>query len=124
MHYIEAGWPGGKNPKDDELYRASTDQLKLETSTPTRRGTTPAESDDTERPRIGPSAGSGSRDRWAWHHHLAHPPRAPLAEGVAMVGDSVEFLRRSGMDVLFDAEHFFDGFKRNPEFSSASSKPQ
>ena len=34
-----------------------------------------------------------------------------------MVGDSVEFLRRSGMEVLFDAEHFFDGYKRNPEFS-------
>ena len=34
-----------------------------------------------------------------------------------MVADSVEFLRAAGMDVLFDAEHFFDGYKRNPEFA-------
>ncbi len=40
-----------------------------------------------------------------------------LDEGVAMVRDSVEFLRGAGMDVLFDAEHFFDGYARNPEFA-------
>ena len=40
-----------------------------------------------------------------------------LDEGVAMVADSVEFLKGRGLEVLFDAEHFFDGYTRNPEFS-------
>jgi 2-isopropylmalate synthase len=40
-----------------------------------------------------------------------------LEEGVAMVGESVAFLRAAGLDVLFDAEHFFDGYRRTPEFS-------
>ena len=40
-----------------------------------------------------------------------------LDEGEAMVADSVEFLSDAGMEVLFDAEHFFDGYKRNPEFA-------
>jgi 2-isopropylmalate synthase len=43
--------------------------------------------------------------------------RTTLDEGVAMVGDSVEYLAANGMRVFFDAEHFFDGYKRNPEFS-------
>ena len=40
-----------------------------------------------------------------------------LDEGVAMVTDSIEYLKGRGLEVLFDAEHFFDGYKRNPEFS-------
>src|SRR5690606_3843039 len=40
-----------------------------------------------------------------------------LDEGVAMVGDSVRFLRQAGQRVFFDAEHFFDGYKANPEFA-------
>ena len=53
----------------------------------------------------------------SWDYHVHEALGTTLDEGVAMVGDSVEFLRRAGMNVLFDAEHFFDGFKRNPEFA-------
>ena len=53
----------------------------------------------------------------SWDYHVTEALGTTLDEGVAMVADSVEFLRGAGMEVLFDAEHFFDGYKRNPEFS-------
>ena len=53
----------------------------------------------------------------SWDYHVTEALGTTLAEGEAMVGDSVEFLAGNGLRVLFDAEHFFDGFKRNPEFS-------
>ena len=53
----------------------------------------------------------------SWDYHGTEALRPPLDEGVSMVGDSVEFLKSEGLRVFFDAEHFFDGYKRNPEFS-------
>ena len=53
----------------------------------------------------------------SWDYHVTEALGTTLDEGVAMVGDSVEFLLGAGMQVLFDAEHFFDGYKRNPEYA-------
>ena len=121
VHYIEAGWPGA-NPKDDELFRRVPHELKLETSTlvafgSTRRVKGRVDSDDTLRHLVEANVGTVCIVGKSWDYHVTEALGTTLDEGVAMVGDSVEFLRRSGMDVLFDAEHFFDGFKRNPEFS-------
>ncbi len=121
VHYIEAGWPGA-NPKDDELFRRVPTELKLETSTlvafgSTRRVKGKVDSDDTLRHLVEANVGTVCIVGKSWDYHVTEALGTTLDEGVAMVGDSVEFLRRSGMDVLFDAEHFFDGFKRNPEFS-------
>ncbi|MCH1435707.1 MAG: citramalate synthase, partial [Acidimicrobiales bacterium] len=52
-----------------------------------------------------------------WDYHVTEALKTTLDEGVAMVADSVEYLVGQGKRVFFDAEHFFDGFKRNPEFS-------
>jgi len=52
-----------------------------------------------------------------WDYHVTEALKTTLDEGVAMVADSVEFLRHAGLRVLFDAEHFFDGYAHNPEFS-------
>src|SRR5262249_52982305 len=52
----------------------------------------------------------------SWDYHVTEALGTDLDEGVAMVADSVAFLRGQGMDVFFDAEHFFDGYRRNPEF--------
>jgi 2-isopropylmalate synthase len=121
VHYIEAGWPGA-NPKDDELFRRVPNELKLETSTlvafgSTRRVKGKVDSDDTLRHLVEANVATVCIVGKSWDYHVTEALGTTLDEGVAMVGDSVEFLRRSGMKVLFDAEHFFDGFKRNPEFS-------
>ncbi|GIT77358.1 MAG: hypothetical protein Ct9H300mP31_18890 [Acidimicrobiaceae bacterium] len=50
-------------------------------------------------------------------YHVTEALRTSLDEGVAMVADSVRFLKSRGRRVFFDAEHFFDGYRDNPEFS-------
>jgi 2-isopropylmalate synthase len=121
VHYIEAGWPGA-NPKDDELFRRVPNELRLETSTlvafgSTRRVKGKVDSDDTLRHLVEANVGTVCIVGKSWDYHVTEALGTTLDEGVAMVGDSVEFLHGAGMQVLFDAEHFFDGFKRNPEFS-------
>jgi len=121
VHYIEAGWPGA-NPKDDELFRRAPSDLKLTTSTlvafgSTRRVKGKVDSDDTLRHLVEANVGTVCIVGKSWDYHVLEALGTTLDEGEAMVADSVEFLRRSGMEVLFDAEHFFDGYKRNPEFA-------
>jgi 2-isopropylmalate synthase len=121
VHYIEAGWPGA-NPKDDELFRRLPHELKLDTSTlvafgSTRRVKGKVDSDDTLRHLVESGAGTVCIVGKAWDYHVTEALGTTLDEGVAMVADSVEFLRAAGLDVLFDAEHFFDGYLRNPEFT-------
>ena len=121
VHYIEAGWPGA-NPKDDELFKRAPTELKLETSTlvafgSTRRVKGKVDSDDTLRHLVEANTSTVCIVGKCWDYHVTEALGTTLDEGVAMVGDSVEFLRGNGLRVLFDAEHFFDGYKRNPEFS-------
>ncbi len=121
VHYIEAGWPGA-NPKDDELFRRAPSELRLETSTlvafgSTRRVKGKVDSDETLRHLVEANVGAVCIVGKSWDYHVIEALDTTLDEGVAMVADSVEFLRREGMQVLFDAEHFFDGYLRNPEFS-------
>jgi len=121
VHFIEGGWPGA-NPKDDEFFRRAVNELKLDTSTlvafgSTRRKLGKVDSDDTLRHLIEAGTGTVCIVGKCWDYHVTEALETTLDEGVAMVGDSVEFLRGEGRNVMFDAEHFFDGFKRNPEFS-------
>jgi 2-isopropylmalate synthase len=121
VQYIEAGWPGA-NPKDDELFRRAPSDLTLNTSTlvafgSTRRVKGKVDSDDTLRHLVEANVGTVCIVGKSWDYHVLEALGTTLDEGEAMVADSVEFLRSAGMDVLFDAEHFFDGYKRNPEFA-------
>ncbi len=121
VQYIEAGWPGA-NPKDDELFRRTPNELSLSTSTlvafgSTRRVKGKVDSDDTLRHLVEANVGTVGIVGKSWDYHVLEALGTTLDEGEAMVADSVEFLRRAGMEVLFDAEHFFDGYKHNPEFA-------
>jgi 2-isopropylmalate synthase len=121
VDYIEAGWPGS-NPKDDEVFRRAVDELDLETSTlvafgSTRRPAGKVDSDDTLRHLVEAKTPAVCIVGKSWDYHVTEALGTTLDEGVAMVADSVAFLRGAGLDVLFDAEHFFDGYRRTPEFS-------
>jgi 2-isopropylmalate synthase len=121
VDFIEAGWPGS-NPKDDEMFRRVTTELTLETSTlvafgSTRHAKGKVDSDETLRHLVDSGASTVCIVGKSWDYHVTEALGTTLDEGVAMVADSVEYLRGAGLDVLFDAEHFFDGYKRNPEFS-------
>ncbi len=119
--YIEAGWPGA-NPKDDELFARAKAELQLAHSTlvafgMTRRVKGKVDADDTLRHLVDAATPAVCIVGKCWDYHVTEALGTDLDEGVAMVADSVGFLRGNGLEVLFDAEHFFDGYKRNPEFS-------
>jgi 2-isopropylmalate synthase len=121
VHYIEGGWPGA-NPKDDEFFRRAQRELRLESSTlvafgSTRRPHGRVDVDETLQHLMRAGVGTVCIVGKCWDYHVTEALRTTLDEGVAMVADSVRFLRGAGLDVFFDAEHFFDGYKRNPEFS-------
>ena len=121
VHYIEGGWPGA-NPKDDEFFQRIHGELSLKTSTmvafgSTRRPLGKVDEDPTLGNLVKAKTSAVCIVGKCWDYHVTDALQTTLDEGVAMVRDSVAFLRGAGLDVLFDAEHFFDGFKRNPEFS-------
>ncbi len=121
VHYIEAGWPGA-NPKDDEFFRRAPSELTLTTSTlvafgSTRRPKGKVDSDDTLRHLIDAGTETVCIVGKCWDYHVLEALQTTLDEGVAMVADSIEHLKANGLTVLFDAEHFFDGYRANPEFS-------
>jgi 2-isopropylmalate synthase len=121
VDFIEAGWPGA-NPKDDEFFRRAPSELHLDTSTlvafgSTRRVKGKVDSDDTLRNLLAAGTSTVCIVGKAWDYHVLEALGTTLHEGVAMVADSVAFLHADGRDVFYDAEHFFDGYRRNPEFS-------
>jgi 2-isopropylmalate synthase len=121
VHYIEGGWPGA-NPKDDEFFQRAPAELGLTTSTlvafgSTRRAKGKTDDDATLRHLVKANTGTVCIVGKCWDYQVTDAIQTTLDEGVAMVADSVEFLRAAGLQVLFDAEHFFDGYRRNPEFS-------
>ena len=121
VHWIEGGWPGS-NPKDEEFFQRATSELELKTSQlvafgSTRRPRGRVDEDQTLSSLVQAGTSTVCIVGKSWDYHVTEALRQPLDEGVAMVGDSVQFLKSEGLRVFFDAEHFFDGYKRNPEFS-------
>jgi 2-isopropylmalate synthase len=121
VDYIEAGWPGA-NPKDAEVFRRATRELMLSHSAlvafgMTRRIMGKVDSDETLRQLLEAETGIVCIVGKCWDYHVSEALGTTLDEGVAMVADSVAYLRDHDREVFFDAEHFFDGYRRNPEFS-------
>jgi 2-isopropylmalate synthase len=119
--WIEGGWPGA-NPKDVEFFQRAQSELKLKTSTlvafgSTRRAAGKVDSDATLKNLVEAGTQAVCIVAKCWDYHVFEALQTTLDEGVAMVRDSVEFLRRNDLRVMVDAEHFFDGYKANPEFS-------
>jgi 2-isopropylmalate synthase len=120
--YVEGGWPGA-NPRDTEFFELAVKET-LKSSTLTAFGMTRRageRSDDSQVLRHLLDAGTevvclvGK----SWDLHVTEALRTDLAEGVAMVRESIEFLRAQGRRVFFDAEHFFDGYRSDPGFAMA-----
>jgi 2-isopropylmalate synthase len=121
VHFIEGGWPGA-NPKDIEFFERAGTELRFERSNlvafgSTRRPKGKVDDDPTLRNLLAAGTSVVCIVGKSSDYHVTEALRTSLDEGEAMVADSVRFLRDAGVRVLFDAEHFFDGWKENPEFS-------
>jgi 2-isopropylmalate synthase len=121
VHFIEGGWPGA-NPKDIEFFARAKKELTFTTSAlvafgSTRRPLGKVDDDATLRNLIEAQTSAVCIVAKAWDYHVEHALQTTLEEGIAMVSDSVKYLTANDRRVLVDMEHFFDGFKSNPEFS-------
>ena len=118
VQYIEGGWPGS-NPKDEEFFKRATSELRLKhaklvTFSSTRRAGTTAGKDPNLRVTVGSGTPVVCVVGKSWDLHVKEALRTTLDENVKMVGDTMKYLKRHFDEVFFDAEHFFDGFKKNP----------
>jgi len=121
VQYVEGGYPGA-NPKDIEFFERAGRELRMHRSTlvafgSTRRVKGKVDHDPTLRHLLDAGTSTVCIVGKCSDHHVTEALRTTLDEGEAMVSDSVAFLSGAGLRVLFDAEHFFDGWKSNPEFS-------
>jgi 2-isopropylmalate synthase len=121
--FIEGGWPGA-NPKDTEFFAAAQTDLALRNATlaafgATRRPQVRAEDDPLVRALL--DAGTPVVTLVAKSHtgHVERALRTTLDENLAMVRDTVAFLVGQGRRVFLDAEHFFDGYRRDPAYALA-----
>jgi 2-isopropylmalate synthase len=119
--FIEGGWPGA-NPKDIEFFARARQELTLSTATlvafgSTRRAGVRPEDDAVLANLIDAGAPVACIVAKTWDRHVAEALRTSLEEAVAMVRDSVRYLVAHDLRVFLDAEHFFDGYRRNPDFA-------
>jgi 2-isopropylmalate synthase len=119
--YVEGGWPGA-NPKDAEFFRRAPSELDLRTATlvafgSTRRPSVQAGEDAVLRQLVEAGTSTVCIVAKASDLHVVEALRTSLDEAVAMVADSVAFLRASGLRVFLDGEHFFDGYRRDEAFA-------
>lgn len=122
--YIEGGWPGA-NPKDEEFFERAKTELNLQTSTlvafgATRRSGVRPEDDEQLAALLAADTDVICLVGKTWDYHVEHALRTTNDEALKMIGESVEYLRSQGRRVFFDAEHFFDGYRANPEFAVAA----
>lgn len=121
--YIEGGWPGS-NPRDEEFFRRARDlhldYAKLAAFGSTRRKNARADSDENLRLLIEANTPVvtifGKSSEFQVKEGLETTPK----ENLNMIADSVAYLRGRGKEVVYDAEHFFDGFRANIEYAIAT----
>jgi 2-isopropylmalate synthase len=121
VDFIEGGWPGA-NPKDVEFFARAARELTLGTSTlvafgSTRRPRGKVDSDDTLRNLLDAGTPAVCIVAKSSTYHVTEALQTTLDEGEAMIAESVRFLADAGRRVLVDMEHFFDGYRADPEFS-------
>ena len=123
IHYIEGGWPGS-NPKDIEFFaeakRKKFKHARLAAFGSTRRKGIPVESDDQVRLLLEAHTPVVTIFGKTWLLHVKEVLRTTPEENLAMIGDTVRFLKDHGKFVIYDAEHAFDGYKDDPEYALAT----
>src|ERR1022692_2813032 len=120
IDYIEGGWPGS-NPKDKEFFPRAA-ELKLKHAKLTAFGSTrfaknPVEEDRNVRALIEAGTPVVSIFGKTWDLHVRRALGITEEENLQLISDTVRFLKLHGKEVIYDAEHFFDGYRANPDYA-------
>ncbi len=120
VHFIEGGWPGA-NPKDIEFFRMIK-AIPLQHATvvafgSTRKANNPVQKDATLQALLSAETQTITIFGKSWTFQVTDALGISLAKNLELIGDSIQYLRSKGRRVFYDAEHFFDGFKANPEYA-------
>jgi 2-isopropylmalate synthase len=123
IDYIEGGWPGS-NPKDVVFFREAKNlklkHAKLAAFGSTRRAGMAVETDAQVRLLLDAETPVVTIFGKSWEMQVTEVLRTTVAENRAMIRDTVAHLVRHGREVVYDAEHFFDGYKDSPEHALAT----
>lgn len=121
--YIEGGWPMS-NPKDIEFFKLAAKKswktAKIAAFGSTRRAKNKAHEDVNLIKLVESGAPVVTIFGKAWDFHVTHALRVTPEQNLEMIYDSIKYLRDNGREAIFDAEHFFDGYKANPEYALAA----
>jgi 2-isopropylmalate synthase len=125
VHYIEGGWPGS-NPKDiaffKDIKKVSLQQAKIAAFGSTRRAKTSPEKDNNIRTLVQAEPDAVTIFGKTWDFHVFEALRITLEENLELIYDSLAYLKKHVAEVIYDAEHFFDGYKANPEYALKTLK--
>ena len=123
IHYIEGGWPGS-NPRDvaffDLAKRVKFSQARLAAFGSTRKPGIRPDEDPNLNALLETETQTVTVFGKSWDLHVEQIMGNTLPENLAMINDSVAFLKQHGREVVYDAEHFFDGYKNNKEYALKS----
>jgi len=120
MPYVEGGWPGS-NPKDVEFFRAAKDltwrNAKLAAFGSTRHRSNSAKDDPNLTELLRAETPVVTIFGKSWELHVTEVLGATLPQNLEMIADSVRLIVDEGRELVYDAEHFFDGYKANPGYA-------
>jgi 2-isopropylmalate synthase len=121
IDYIEGGWPGS-NPKDRDFFARAATELNLVHSKLTAFGSTrfaknPVEEDRNVRGLIEGNTPVCSIFGKTWDLHVKRALGITEDENLVLISDTVRYLKQHGREVVYDAEHFFDGYNANPQYA-------
>jgi len=120
IDYIEGGWPGS-NPKDKEFFARAKDlrlrHAKLTAFGATRLARNPVHADASVLALVEAETPVVAVFGKTWDFHVRRALGIELDENLVLVADTVAFLKSHGREVVYDAEHFFDGYIANPDYA-------
>src|SRR2546428_11093688 len=123
IHYVEGGWPGS-NPKDVDFFQRARSlalrRARLVAFGATRKAGVRAEDDPNLRALVAADTPAVSLFGKSWTLHVQHVLETTPEENLAMIADSVGWLKGRGKEVIYDAEHFFDGYRADPAYRLAT----
>ncbi len=123
IQYIEGGWPGS-NPKDmaffREIRRCPLKQARIVAFGSTRRGGLRVEKDENVAALLAARTPSIAVFGKSWLLHVTDVLRVSPETNIIMIRETVSYLKSKGREIIYDAEHFFDGYRDDPRYAEAT----